>query len=161
MKGSRPRYLALALQYQAANEECTALFVASDDATAVEEVRAMSRGAFRVLSGDIRREKYAVQGAAAGREWLIERRSFSEPGMSRREIALEAVADVVGLSRCDAIVGHLGESVFSQTALLLSFAHGGAVPPFATVNFPMGYYWHYWGGREDFLRIGVTESDCF
>ncbi len=153
------KYLNLAFEYHRENPDCRTLFVSSDDSDAVEEIKGLSRGVFKVLAANISRDKYAVKDASRGQN-LIEKRAFSDPSLNRRDIILDAIADVVGLSRCDVIIGHLGESVFSQTALLLSFANSGVMPPFATINFPMCYYWHFWGGRNNFSLLNVNASDC-
>jgi hypothetical protein len=153
------KYLSIAMDYQKANNECKTLFVSSDDANAVLEMVLQANDSFSVLVANVNREKYAVNGSV-GRDELIERRAFSDKPLDRLEIITEAIADVYGLSRCDMIIGHLGESVFSQTALLLNFAFNGVMPPFATINFPMCYYWRYWEGLQDFMNTNVSAFDC-
>eukprot|EP00928_Gymnodinium_smaydae_P012740 TRINITY_DN14640_c0_g1_i3.p1 TRINITY_DN14640_c0_g1~~TRINITY_DN14640_c0_g1_i3.p1 ORF type:complete len:684 (-),score=72.65 TRINITY_DN14640_c0_g1_i3:73-2124(-) len=107
------------------------LFVASDDADAVQQVRQLAGANWtRIVSLDLEREKYDVVSMF---DWKW-----------GSTLALDAIAEIDALASGDAFVGQFSSNV-ARIAFMLMVAKKGYYPPFHSLDIPLCDHF----GRDD------------
>jgi hypothetical protein len=129
----------------------TAVYVATDSATAVSHLAAGLPEGLTVLHNVIEKDLAALSpkdfpvydGDNEDHSMFYELR-IAEGDLNPATMALSAIADVQLLSECDALV--LTDSLFSHVAFLLAYGRQGVLPPFDVMG----------GSNEEWLPVRCT-----